>query len=288
VPSSRHPCLQLHLHPSISITMFPAGVLVLHSHPLVLQQALYLSYSKVNLPQAFILPQNMFTLSSSTSDASVWSSVPQDICPLFGSLPEFLIVSVIPRLDACPHSSRSRHDASRDGPRAPRHPLSSAALFVSPQFRQNPSSGCPCTPELSYLIWCHLGCLHLGARPPRMSVCCRNTLQSFASCPLAASWRPHQSLWPPRDCSDPCDDTSHSTRLFFKAIFVPQSGIFLFCLIICFYSVAGAIKMSVISSYLLFGFSEKAIAFICFYLRISRGVFFVEFCNLFFFCLLRC
>jgi len=260
VPSSNHPCLQPRLHPSISITMLPASILALHSHPLVLQQALYLSYSKANIPRAFISPQNTFTLSSATSDASVWSLVPQDICPLFGSL-----VSAIPHLDVRPHSSCSRHDASQDGPRAPRHPLSSAALFVSPQFRQNPSSGCPCAPEFFYLICCHLGCLHLGARPPRTSVHCWNILWSFASCPLAASWRHHQSLRPPRDCSDPCDDASRSTRLFFKAIFVTQSGIFLFCLIVCFYLVAGAVKMSVVSSYLLFGFSEKAIAFVCFY-----------------------
>jgi len=151
--------------------------------------------------------------------------------------------------------------------------LSSATLFVSPRFRQNPSLGCPCAPEFSYLICCHLGCLHLGARPPRTSVHCRNTLRSFASCPLAASWRHHQSLWPPRDCSDPCDDTSRSTRLFFKPIFVPQSGIFLFCLIVCFYLVAGTVKMSVVSSCLLFGFSEKAIATFCFYRQVSRGVF---------------
>jgi len=288
VPSRRHSCLWPCLHPSISIMMLPVSILALHSHSLGLQRALYLSYWKANLPQAFISPQNTFTLSSATSDASVWSSVPQDICPPFRSLPEFLIVLVIPRLDACPHSSRSHHDASRDGPRAPRHPLSSAALIVSPQFRQNPSSGCLCTPELSYLIRCHLGCLYLGARPPRTSVHCWNTLRSFASCPLAASWRLCQSLWPPWDCSDPCDDASHSTRLFFKAIFVPQSGIFLFCLIICFYLVADAIKMSVVSSYLLFGFSEKAIAFICFYRHVSCGVFFVEFCNFFFFYLLRC
>jgi len=194
VPSSRHPCLQPCLHPSISITMLPASILALHGHSLVLQRALYLSYSKVNLPRAFISPQNTFTLSSTTSDASVWSSVPQDIHPPFGSLPEFLIVSAIPRLDARLHSSCSRHNASRDGPHAPRQPLSSAALFVSPQFR---------------------------------SVHCRNTLRSFVSCPLAASWRHCQSLWPPQDRSDPCDNASRSTRLFFKAIFVPQSGIFL-------------------------------------------------------------
>jgi len=248
--------------------MLPASILALHSHPLVLQRALYLSYSKANIPWAFISPQNMFTLSSAMSDASVWSSVPQDICPLFRSL-----VSAIPRLDARPLSSCSRHDASRDGPRAPRHPLSSAALFVSPRFRQNPSSGSPCALEFSYLICCHLGCLHLGARPPRTSVHCWNTLWSFASCPLATSWRHHQSLWPPRDFSDPCDDANCSTRLFFKAIFVIQSGIFLFCLIACFYLVAGAAKMSVVSSCLLFGFSEKAIAFFCLYLHISCRVF---------------
>ena len=185
MPSSHPLCLQLHLHPSVSVTMLPASVLALHSHLLVLQRALYLSYSKANLPRAFISSQNTFTLSSATSDASVWSSVPQDIRPLFGSL-----VSAIP-LWMRVHIPLAPQDASRDGPHAPRHPLSSATLFVSPRFRQNPSSGCPCAPELSYLICCHLGCLHSGARPPRTSVHCWNMLRSFASCPLAASWRHH-------------------------------------------------------------------------------------------------
>ena len=98
-----------------------------------------------------------------------------------GSLPEFLIVSVIPRLDACSRSSHFCHNASQNSPRATRHLLSSAALFVSLQFRQNPYSGFPCAPELSYLIHCHLGCLHSVARPPGTSVCCWITLWSFAS-----------------------------------------------------------------------------------------------------------
>jgi len=130
VPSSRHLCLQPRLHPSISVTMVPTSVLASHGHPLVLQQALYLSYSKVNLLRAFISPQNTFTLCSATSDASV----PQDICSPFGSLPEFLIVSAIPCLDVCQHSSRSRHNASRDGPHAPRHPLSSPSSLCLPDL----------------------------------------------------------------------------------------------------------------------------------------------------------
>jgi len=80
-----------------------------------------------------------------------------------------------------------------------------------------------------------------------------------------------------QDHSNPSDDASRSIGFFLKAIFVPQSSIFLFCLIICFYLVASTVKMSVVSSNLLFGFSEKAIAFICFYQHISRGVFLLSF-----------
>ena len=82
---------------------------------------------------------------------------------------------------------------------------------------------------------------------------------------VGVPWRSMGQYGGPQGPPNPCDDASCSTRLFFKAIVVTQSGIFLFCPIICFYLVAGAIKMSVVSSYLLFGFSEKAIAFFCFY-----------------------
>ena len=116
---------------------------------------------------------------------------PEDIWTLFRSLPHYLIVSAILCLSLCPRStpprppepSRSHHDASRDCPRAPRHPPSSAALFVSLLLRQNPSSGSLWAPELSYLIHCHLGCLHSVAHPLRTSVRCWDTVLSFALCP---------------------------------------------------------------------------------------------------------
>ena len=114
-----------------------------------------------------------------------WS--PKDICTLFRSPPEYLIVSVILCLPLSPLGpSRSYHDASRDCPQGPRHPWSSAALFVSVLFRQIPSSGLLCAPELSYLVRCHLGCLHSVAHPLRTSVHCWDTFFSFALCPRAA------------------------------------------------------------------------------------------------------
>ena len=150
--------------------MLPASILVFHGHPLLLQQALYLSYSETTLPQAILLPHSSLTVPSAMSDASFRS--PDDIWTLFRSLPHYLIVSAILCLSLCPRSpprhpepSRSHHDASRDCPRAPRHPPSSAALFVSLLLRQNPSSALLCAPELSYLIHCHLGCLHSVAHP---------------------------------------------------------------------------------------------------------------------------
>ena len=52
-------------------------------------------------------------------------------------------------------------------------------------FRQNPSLCLLCAPELSYLVRCHLGCLHSVAHPLRTSVHCGDTFFSFALCPRA-------------------------------------------------------------------------------------------------------
>ena len=57
------------------------------------------------------------------------------------------------------------------------------SLYLS--FRQNPSSGLLCAPDLSYLVHCLLRRLHSVAHPLRTSVHCGDTL-SFALCPRAA------------------------------------------------------------------------------------------------------
>ena len=74
--SSHHLSLWPPQRHSISVTMLPVSVLAFHDHPLVLQQALYLSYSETTLPQAFMVPQSTLAFPSAMSDASVQSPVP--------------------------------------------------------------------------------------------------------------------------------------------------------------------------------------------------------------------
>ena len=82
--------------------MLPASILVFHGHPLLLQQALCLSYSETTLPRAILLPHSTLTFPSAMSDASFRS--PDDIWTLFRSLPHYLIVSAILCLSLCPRS----------------------------------------------------------------------------------------------------------------------------------------------------------------------------------------
>lgn len=137
-----------HQHPSMSVTMLPVSILVFHGHLLVLQQALYLSYSETTLPQAFILPQSTLTFPS--PPPCQMPSVPGPLrisvlCSdpfLSTSLCQQSFVRLYVHVPPAPLSPLVPV-TSQDHPRAPWHPLSSAVLFVSLLFRQNPSSHFP-------------------------------------------------------------------------------------------------------------------------------------------------
>ena len=137
VPSSRLLSLWPSRHPSVSVATLPASALVVHGHPLVLQRALYLSSSETTLPQASVFPQSTLAFPPPCRMPLFGPRSPEDISTPFRSPPEDLIVSAIlclslcPRFPRPPEPPRSCHDAARDCPRAPRHPSSSAALFVS-------------------------------------------------------------------------------------------------------------------------------------------------------------
>ena len=74
--------------------MLPASVLVFHSHPLVLQQHLYLPYSETTFPQDFILPESTLTFPPPRRMPLFGPWPPEDICTLFRSPPDFLLVSL--------------------------------------------------------------------------------------------------------------------------------------------------------------------------------------------------